>query len=88
MSFSTVEEAVRLANDTDYGLMAVIWSGDQAKALGVARRTRAGVIRINGAGSPINGPWGGFKKSGIGRGYGKYGIAASTELKQINVPLG
>ncbi len=86
-SFRTLEEAVRLANDTDYGLMAVIWSGDQSKALNVAKRTRAGIIRINGAGSPIHGPWGGFKKSGIGRGYGKYGIAASTELKQINIPL-
>lgn len=88
MSFTTIDEAVQLANDTDYGLMAVIWSGDQAKSLSVAKRTRAGIIRINGAGSPVNGPWGGFKKSGIGRGYGKYGIAASTEFKQINVPIG
>jgi betaine-aldehyde dehydrogenase len=88
MTFKTVDEAVRLANDTDYGLMAVVWSGDQAKALAVARRTRAGIIRINGAGSPIQGPWGGFKKSGLGRGYGKYGIAATTELKQINIPTG
>lgn len=88
MSFRTFDEAVQLANDTDYGLMAVIWSGDQSKALTLAKRTRAGMIRINGAGSPIHGPWGGFKKSGIGRGYGKYGIAASTELKQINIPFG
>lgn len=87
-TFRAEAEAIALANDTDYGLMAVVWCGDTARALNVARRVRAGIVRVNGAGSPVNGPWGGFGKSGIGRNYGKYGIAASTELKQINLPIG
>lgn len=85
--FGDEDEAVRLANDSPYGLMAVIWCGERARGIRVGQRIRAGVIRINGAGMPIGAPWGGFKASGIGRNYGRYGIEAASELKQINVDL-
>jgi len=87
MPFRDEAEAIRLANDSDYGLMAVVWAGDRGRALRVAKSLRCGIVRVNGAGSPSHGPWGGFKKSGIGRNYGKYGIAAASELKQINIDL-
>jgi len=80
-------DAVRLANDSDYGLMSVVWSGDRARGLRFARRVRAGIVRLNAGAPPINGPWGGFKQSGIGRGYGRYGIEESTEIKQINIDV-
>jgi len=86
-TFQDEADAVRLANDSDYGLMAVVWSGDRGRGIRVARRIRAGIVRINQAGMPTGGPWGGFKSSGIGRSYGRYGIDAASELKQINVDL-
>jgi acyl-CoA reductase-like NAD-dependent aldehyde dehydrogenase len=85
--FHDEDHAVALANDSDYGLMAVIWTGDRGRGIRVARRIRAGIVRINAAGIPTGAPWGGFKASGIGRSYGRYGIEASSELKQINVDL-
>ncbi len=81
------DEAIELANDTQFGLLATVWCGDRGRGLRVARRIDAGVVRINDAGSPLHGPWGGFKMSGIGRGYGRHAIEESTELKQINLDL-
>lgn len=86
-SYQSEEEMVRLANDTDFGLLATVWCGDRGRGLRVARQLRTGIVRINNATSPINGPWGGFKMSGIGRGYGRYAIEEATELKQINIDL-
>jgi len=86
-TFEDEDDAIRLANDSDYGLMAVVWCGDRARGIRVARRVQAGIVRINQAGMPTGGPWGGFKASGIGRSYGRYGIDAASELKQINIDL-
>jgi betaine-aldehyde dehydrogenase len=85
--FADDDEAVRLANDTEYGLMAAVWSGDRGRALSVARRIDAGVIRINEAFEPLQGPWGGYKRSGNSRTQGRWGLDDVTEIKQISIPL-
>lgn len=82
-TFTDEADAVVQANDTSYGLMAHLWTLDRARAVRVARRVRAGMIRVNNGIEGAAGPWGGFGSSGIGRSLGKYGIDANSELKQI-----
>ena len=77
------DDAVRIANGTIYGLAAAVWSGDEARALRVARRLRAGQVDINGGGFNINAPFGGFKQSGRGRELGKYGLEEFLEYKSL-----
>ncbi|MCT9137568.1 aldehyde dehydrogenase family protein [Streptomyces violarus] len=81
--FDNEEEAFDIANDTQYGLAGAIWAGDADRARALARKLRAGRIRING--SPVNqrAPHGGFKLSGIGREFGRYGIEEFLEYKAI-----
>ncbi|WP_435225750.1 aldehyde dehydrogenase family protein [Streptomyces sp. Tue6028] len=81
--FDDEEDAFRIANDTDYGLAGAIWAADAERARALARKLRAGRIRING--SPVNqrAPHGGFKLSGIGREFGRYGIEEFLEYKSI-----
>ncbi|MEV4033626.1 aldehyde dehydrogenase family protein [Streptomyces umbrinus] len=81
--FDSEEEAFEIANDTQYGLAGAIWAGDPGRARALARNLRAGRIRING--SPVNqrAPHGGFKLSGIGREFGRYGIEEFLEYKAI-----
>ncbi|WP_266367439.1 aldehyde dehydrogenase family protein [Tellurirhabdus rosea] len=86
--FDTEEEAVRLANDTEYGLAAGVFTRDISRGHRVIRQIRAGITWINNYHPTFNElPWGGYKKSGIGRELGKYGIDAYLETKQINVYL-
>lgn len=89
MSFETTDEAIRLANDTEYGLAAYVWTNDVSTALGCSRRIRAGRIWVNSAlqGFPEL-PLGGFKQSGNGRETGRYGIDEYTELKSVHVQVG
>ncbi len=83
-TFETEEEAVTLANDSDFGLAAAIFSTDEAKAERVASEVRAGTVWINNAQpSPHAMPWGGFKKSGIGREMGPYALLPFLEAKSI-----
>jgi len=77
------EEAVRIANDTPYGLAAYIWSNDLARANRVGRRIRAGRVTINGAAGDMNTPFGGFKRSGNGREWGEYGLRDFLEVKAV-----
>jgi aldehyde dehydrogenase (NAD+) len=81
--FDDEDDAFRIANDTQYGLAGAIWAGEEDRARALARKLRAGRIRING--SPINprAPHGGFKLSGIGREFGRYGIEEFLEYKAI-----
>jgi aldehyde dehydrogenase (NAD+) len=77
------EEAIRIANDTPYGLAAYIWSNDLARASRVGRRIRAGRVTINGAAGDMNTPFGGFKRSGNGREWGEHGLRDFLEVKAV-----
>jgi betaine-aldehyde dehydrogenase len=82
--FDDEEEAIRLANDTIYGLSGSIWSGDGGRALRVARAVEAGVLSINSNTSVrVATPFGGFKQSGYGRELGPHALDAYTEVKSI-----
>lgn len=81
--YDSEEDAIAIANDTDYGLAAYVWSGDAARARRVAGRLRAGSVRINGASPDNAAPFGGYKRSGNGRELGVYGLAEYLEHKSI-----
>jgi betaine-aldehyde dehydrogenase len=86
--FQTEEEAIRLANDTEYGLAAGVWTRNINRGLRVVRELRAGITWINTYHPTFNElPWGGYKQSGTGRELGLYGIEAYLETKQVNVNL-
>ncbi|GCE36897.1 Aldehyde dehydrogenase [Rhodococcus wratislaviensis] len=77
------EDAVRIANATEYGLAAGVWSGDQERADRVARQLRAGQVEVNGGAFNTNAPFGGYKQSGIGREAGVLGFEEFLEIKSI-----
>jgi acyl-CoA reductase-like NAD-dependent aldehyde dehydrogenase len=77
------EEAVRLANDTRYGLAAAVWSGDEQRAMAVARGIRAGQVIVNGGDDDPTAPFGGFKESGHGRENGAWGIEGFVAPKAM-----
>ncbi len=76
-------EAIRIANDTPYGLQAYVWSKDLARADRVGRRIRAGRVTLNGASGDMSIPFGGFKRSGNGREWGEYGLRDFLEVKAV-----
>ncbi|QOV37694.1 aldehyde dehydrogenase family protein [Streptomyces ferrugineus] len=84
--FDEEDEGIALANDTDYGLIDYVWSGDVARAFRVARRLRAGGVGINTVGRNMEAPFGGFKKSGVGRDVGSYALHAYSEVQSIVWP--
>jgi len=87
-TFKDEAEAVKLANDTVYGLAGAVFTNDIAKAHRVIKKLRAGITWINTYHPTYNeAPWGGYKQSGIGRELGTYGYESYTEVKQINVNL-
>jgi betaine-aldehyde dehydrogenase len=82
--FATEEEAIRLANDSRYGLAAAVMSGDDERAERVAAAFRAGIVWINCSQPTFTeAPWGGYKQSGIGRELGRWGLDNYLETKQI-----
>jgi aldehyde dehydrogenase (NAD+) len=82
------DDAVRIANDSPYGLSGAIHSGDKARALAVARRIRSGTLSINGAGFfGADAPFGGYKQSGVGREMGLEGLMEYMEVKTIGIPV-
>jgi aldehyde dehydrogenase (NAD+) len=83
LPYQNEEEAIRIANDTPYGLAAYIWSTDLARAARVGRRIRAGQVTINGAAGDMNTPFGGFKMSGNGREFGEHGLRDFLEVKAV-----
>ncbi|MEV6393643.1 aldehyde dehydrogenase family protein [Streptomyces sp. NPDC051907] len=84
--FDTEEEGVALANDSDYGLLDYVWSGDVARAFRVAGRLRAGGVGINTIGRNMEAPFGGFKQSGVGRDVGSYALHAYSETQAVVWP--
>lgn len=87
--FDDVQDAVRIANDSPYGLTGSVWHPDQQAAIDVAGRIRTGFMTVNGAGGVLShpeAPFGGYKSSGIGRECGPYGLLEYLELKTVLWP--
>lgn len=83
--FEDDADAVRIANDSQYGLAGAVWSGDQERALAVAEQIRTGRVRVNGAPVDKRAPHGGFKLSGIGREQGRIGIEEFLEYQTLSI---
>jgi aldehyde dehydrogenase (NAD+) len=83
LPYETEEEAIRIANDTPYGLAAYVWSQDNVRARRVGNRIRAGQVALNGASGDMKTPFGGFKMSGNGREYGEFGLRDFLEVKAV-----
>jgi aldehyde dehydrogenase (NAD+) len=80
LGYDDLDQAIEIANDTDYGLAGYVWAGDIEKARAVARRIRAGSVAINHA-FDIAAPFGGYKSSGNGREWGDFGFHEYLEVK-------
>ena len=86
--FDSEEEAVRIANDTPFGLAGAVWTRDVFRGIRVLKQIRAGILWLNTYHPTYNeAPWGGYKQSGVGRELGPYGLDAYLETKQININL-
>ena len=83
LPYETEEEAVRLANDTPYGLSGYVQSGNLDRARKVAAHLRTGNVHLNGAGMDMNAPFGGYKQSGTGREWGEFGFEEFLEVKAV-----
>ena len=83
LPYDTEDEAIRIANDTIYGLAGGVWSGDPERALRVARRIRSGQVDVNGGKFNPLAPFGGYKQSGIGREFGTFGLEEYFQIKSI-----
>ena len=85
ITYKDEEDAVRIANDTLYGLAGAVWGKDEERARKVARRIRAGQVDVNGGAFNMNAPFGGFKQSGHGREAGTYGLEDFLEYKSLQL---
>ncbi len=88
IAYADADEAVRIANDSDYGLSGSVWTSDVEAGIDVARRVRTGTYTVNGFAMEWSAPFGGFKNSGVGRELGPEGLGAYLEAKTINLPQG
>ncbi|HRP11439.1 MAG TPA: aldehyde dehydrogenase family protein, partial [Terricaulis sp.] len=82
LPYEDEEDAIRIANDTPYGLAAYV-QGSEERARAVAKRLRAGNVHLNGASPNMAVPFGGYKQSGNGREWGKYGLEEFLEVKAV-----
>jgi acyl-CoA reductase-like NAD-dependent aldehyde dehydrogenase len=85
IAYDDIDDAVRIANATDYGLAGGVWLADKEKAKAVARRMRTGQVEVNGGAFNPNAPFGGYKQSGNGREYGEYGFEEFLEIKSMQL---
>jgi betaine-aldehyde dehydrogenase len=83
--YDDVEHAIRLANDSEYGLAGSVWTADAAQGLEIAKRVRTGTYGVNQYTMDFVAPFGGYKASGIGREFGPEGLEHYLELKSIVV---
>ena len=88
IKFDDEEEAIKIANDSPYGLAGAVWTRDIYKAFRVVRSVRAGIMWVNHM-QPcfVEAPWGGYKQSGTGRELGRYGVENFLESKVIHINL-
>jgi betaine-aldehyde dehydrogenase len=86
--YADESDALRIANDSEYGLSGSVWTADLDRGLDVARGVRTGTYTVNGFGMEFSAPFGGFKASGLGRECGPEGLEAYLEAKSINLPMG
>ena len=85
MPYEDEEDAVRIANDSIYGLAGGVWSGDEERAKRVARRIRTGQVEINGGAFNALAPFGGYKQSGHGRELGRFGLEEFLQVKALQL---
>ncbi|MBV9087318.1 MAG: aldehyde dehydrogenase family protein, partial [Acidobacteriaceae bacterium] len=86
--FDNEADAIRIANDSNYGLAAAVWSRDIFKALRAVKAIRAGIVWVNHMQPTyVEAPWGGYKQSGFGRELGPWGIEEYLETKQVHINL-
>ena len=86
--YDSEADAIRIANESDYGLAGSVWTSDAAAGLEIAKQVRTGTYGVNGSSMNFAAPFGGFKQSGVGRELGPEGLEAYLELKGINMPFG
>jgi aldehyde dehydrogenase (NAD+) len=84
--YDSEDDAVTIANDSNYGLSGTVWTRDVDKGIDIARKVRTGTYTVNGFGMDFGSPFGGYKSSGIGRELGPEGLEAYLEDKTINLP--
>ncbi|HMG40368.1 MAG TPA: aldehyde dehydrogenase [Acidimicrobiales bacterium] len=84
VAYEDDDDAVRLANDSIYGLGGSVWTADKTRGLGIARRVRTGTFGVNSYGPDVVTPFGGYKSSGLGREYGTEGLQSFVELKCVH----
>jgi betaine-aldehyde dehydrogenase len=85
LTYRDEDDAVRIANDSVYGLAGAVWSQDEQRAQRVARRLRTGAVDINGGAFNLMAPFGGYKQSGHGRELGRYGLEEFLEVKSLQL---
>jgi aldehyde dehydrogenase (NAD+) len=85
LRYSTEDEALQIANDSQYGLAGAVWSGDEERAKAFARKMRTGQVDINGGSFNPGAPFGGYKRSGVGRELGRYGIEEFLQPKSMQL---
>jgi betaine-aldehyde dehydrogenase len=85
IAYNDEEDAIRIANDTVYGLAGGVWAADKDHAITIARRMRTGQVEVNGGAFNANAPFGGYKQSGVGREYGDYGFEEFLEIKSMQL---